>query len=100
MGLRISIGLCLTLGCIGCAEMNTHVRTLAARDLSCGEEHTRIVDSESGVYRMQGCGFEASYTCAETASLDIRCERIYIGKLDEAAGEEKPTSGSSLAKSR
>ena len=80
--------------------MTTQVRSRAARDLSCGEEQTRIIDAESGVYRISGCGLEASYHCAESGTtLTMRCERLYLSKAEEPSAP-KTTAGSSLAKAR
>jgi hypothetical protein len=93
----LSGGLALT----GCANVTTHVRTRAARDLSCGEAQTRIVDAESGVYRISGCGLEASYHCSESGTtLNMRCERLYLSKAEDSSTPTKTVAGSSLAKTR
>ena len=82
---------------LGCAHTTEHVRTRAARDFSCSESQTRIVDDESGVYKVTGCGLQASYECHEdNMSLNMRCQQLYVSKLPTAP--EKQTSGSSLAK--
>ncbi|MFI5308377.1 MAG: hypothetical protein ACHQ53_13540 [Polyangiales bacterium] len=88
-------------GCVlcagACADTTQRVRTRAARDFSCAEAQTKIVDGESGVYKVAGCGLQASYECHEDGtSLSMRCQQLYVSKLP--AAPEKPTSGSSLAK--
>ena len=97
MRLRILISFSLAL--IGCAETSVQVRSRAARDFSCAQEHTRIVDAEAGVYRMEGCGLVASYVCAENSALDMHCDRVYFGKVPDAPAR-KPGAGSTLAKAR
>jgi hypothetical protein len=82
----------------GCADMSSHVRSHAARDFSCREEQTQIVDAEAGVYRLSGCGLEASYYCTDDNSLNARCQRLYLSKVNEPAS--KPRVGSSLAKTQ
>jgi hypothetical protein len=85
---------------LGCAHANlsTNVRTRAARDLSCSEADTRIVDAQSGVFRITGCGLEASYHCAEDGmTLNMHCQQLYVEKQPESS-TPKATSGASLAK--
>lgn len=85
----------------GCgADMRTQVRTRAARDLSCGQEKTRILDAEAGVYRISGCGLEASYRCTEDMGLNTRCERLYLSKVTGSEPAAKPQPGTDLAKSQ
>ena len=84
---------------IGCAETSVQVRSRAAHDFSCAQEHTRIVDAEAGVYRMEGCGLVASYVCAENSALDMHCDRVYFGKMTDAP-VRKTGERSSLAKAR
>jgi len=87
----------LALFALGCAHTTEHVRTRAARDFSCNKSETKIVDDESGVYKVTGCGLQASYECHEdNMSLNMRCQQLYVSKLPTAP--EKQTSGSSLAK--
>jgi hypothetical protein len=87
-------------GCVGCANMGANVRSRAARDLSCREADTRVVDAQSGVYRVTGCGLEASYHCAEDRmSLNIHCQQLYVEKQPEPSGP-KSAAGASLAKSQ
>lgn len=59
------------------ADVNARARATAARDLSCSEAEIRIVDSSYGLYRIRGCGIEATYECAENrATLRLRCRQI------------------------
>ena len=88
---------CLVLCSCG-ADMRSQVKTRAARDFSCREDQTQIVDAESGVYRLSGCGLEASYHCTEDTGLNTRCQRLYLSKVADPA--QKPQSGSDLAKSQ
>jgi hypothetical protein len=88
----------LACALLGCSDMQSQVRTRAAHEFSCQEDQTRIVDAEAGVYRISGCGLEASYHCTEDNSLNTRCQRLYLSKVEEPAA--KPVSGSSLAKSQ
>ena len=101
MACRILGSICVCVAFIACSggAMTSQVRTRAARDFSCGEEHTRIVDSESGVYLIQGCGLQASYRCSESASLSTECQRVFLSKLQDAP-EHKSSPSSNLAKSR
>jgi hypothetical protein len=99
MSVRILCSISVGLALSGCAETSVQIRSRAARDLSCAEEHTRIVDAEAGVYRMEGCGLVASYVCAENSALDMHCDRVYLGKMPEAP-TRKTGGGASLAKAR
>jgi hypothetical protein len=89
------------LGCAwvlgACADTTTQVRSRAARDMSCGEKETRVVDGEGGVYRVLGCGLEASYVCSEDRTLSTHCKRIYMSKSEQSAAP-KASPSSSLAK--
>ena len=97
-GRWLRLGLC---GCalLGCADVKSQVRTRAARDFSCQEDETQIVDADRGVYRISGCGLEASYHCTEDSSLNARCQRLYLSKAEPPAAA-KPGTGSTLAKSQ
>jgi hypothetical protein len=81
--------------------MTSRVKSRAARDFSCNEDQTRIVDAESGVYRITGCGLVASYQCSETASLSTRCQQLYVTKADDSAAPvpAKDEAAASMAKS-
>jgi hypothetical protein len=87
----------LVLVLAGCADMGAQVKHRAARDFSCAEAQTRIVDAEAGVYRIEGCGLEASYQCTEDRRFNMRCERLYMSKIDARAPKQQ--SSTSLAKS-
>jgi hypothetical protein len=83
----------------GCgADMGSQVKSRAAHDFSCGEDQTQIVDAEGGVYRISGCGLEASYQCTEDTGFNTLCQRLYLSKVEEPV--EKQQTGSSLAKSQ
>jgi len=99
MRVRILCSISVGLALIGCAETSVQIRGRAARDFSCAEEHTRIVDAEAGVYRMEGCGLVASYVCAENSALDMHCDRVYLAKIQDAPAR-KAVGGASLAKAR
>jgi hypothetical protein len=79
--------------------MRSHVRTHAARDFACREDQTQLLDAEGGVYRLSGCGLEASYTCTEDIGLNARCQRLYLTEVAEETAPKTP-AGSSLAKSK
>jgi hypothetical protein len=83
---------------LGCADVGSQVRTRAAHDFSCREDQTRIVDAEAGVYRIAGCGLEASYHCSEENGASQRCQRLYLSKAAEPEPKRRP--GSTLAKSQ
>jgi hypothetical protein len=83
---------------LGCTNMSSQVRSRAARDFSCGEEQTQIVDAEANVYRLSGCGLEASYHCTDDSSLNARCQRLYLSKANDPA--PKAAAGSTLAKTQ
>ena len=75
-----------------CSAARTWARrskTRAARDFSCGEAQTRSSTPRPGVYRIAGCGLEASYHCTEDRALNARCQRLYLSKV-ERAGPSKP----------
>lgn len=97
-GIGLVFCACASFGLLGCADVGSQVRTRAARDFSCGEDQTEIVDAEAGVYRIAGCGLEASYHCTEDTGLTPRCQRLYLSKVEERA--PKPKAGASLAKSQ
>lgn len=79
--------------------MSAQVRSRAARDFSCREDQTQIVDAEANVYRISGCGLEASYHCTDDTRLNASCQRLYLSKVSEPAAP-KPEAGSSLAKTQ
>ena len=81
-----------------CTDMSSHVRSRAARDLSCSKEQTQIEDAESGVYRVTGCGLVAGYQCSDGSALSVHCDRLYLSKLPSGL-EPKPGTSASLAKS-
>ncbi len=87
------------LALLGCADMGSQVKTRAARDFSCGEAQTRILDAEAGVYRITGCGLEASYHCTEDRTFNTRCERLYLSKVADPAPGKSP-SAANLAKTQ
>ena len=60
----------------GCASIESQVVTHASRDFSCAREQTTITDQFGGIYRLEGCGFAATYECRENASLRVSCEAI------------------------
>jgi hypothetical protein len=80
------------------ADVGSRARSTAARDLSCAESQTRIVDEAVGLYRIQACGVEATYQCAEDhRSLSMRCEQIAAYKIEDPPARK--AGRSSLAKS-
>jgi hypothetical protein len=95
--LSVLIGCVALLGCG--ADMTSQVKDRAARDLSCGADQTQVVDAEGGVYRIAGCGLEASYHCTEDTGLNTRCQRLYLTKTAPEPAT-KPGGGSDLAKSQ
>ena len=86
------------LALLGCVDAGTQVKSRAARDFSCGASETRILDAEAGLYRVAGCGFEATYQCTEDRALNTRCERLYMSKVSDPA-PTKAQPAASLAKS-
>lgn len=86
-----------SLPVVGCTSMKAQVRARAARDFACSEAETRIVDAVEGVYRLEGCGFEASYECRENATLDVTCQQLYMNKLSDRQ-EPKSRAGQGQAK--
>ena len=93
----VGLGLCM----VACADVSTHVRTRAAHDFGCSEQATRITDAEAGVYRIEGCGFAASYECSDGAGGVITdCRRLYMSKAADSMPGTKPTAGSDLAKTQ
>lgn len=75
----------LTLLAAGCAGLESHVRTRAAHDFQCREADLRILDQAETVFRVAGCGHEATYVCSDNASLRTSCKRV-------AATEREPTA--------
>ncbi len=99
LGSAALLGVGIVSGLAACADVRTQVRTRAARDFSCAAQQTRIVDAAEGVYRLAGCGLEASYVCAEDrTTLGTHCNRIYMSKIP--ATQPKPAASASLAKSQ
>ena len=96
---RVLYLVCCAAALAGCTDMKSQVRSRAARDFSCGEDQTQIVDAQAGVYRIAGCGLEASYHCTEDSGLTPRCQRLYLSKI-EPQPPAKPKSGAALAKSQ
>jgi hypothetical protein len=82
----------------GCADVSTQVKTRAAREFACNEAQTQIVDAEAGVYRVAGCGLEASYQCSEDRTLHTVCQRLYLSKAGEPL-PGKSEASATLAKS-
>lgn len=69
--------LCATfLALVGCSSMETHAVTAASKDFSCAREQTVVTDQFGGVYRLEGCGFAATYQCSETGSLRVHCDVV------------------------
>lgn len=100
MVVRLSfVGCSIVCVLAGCADVSTQVKTRAARELACNESQTKIVDAEAGVYRVAGCGFEASYQCTEDRALNTVCQRLYLSKVSDPA-PGKIDSGEPLAKSQ
>jgi hypothetical protein len=84
-----------------CADVSTHVRTRAAHDFGCSEQATQIVDAAAGVYRIEGCGFAASYHCSDGAGgVTTDCRRLYLSKAADAQVAPKAAPGPGLAKTR
>jgi hypothetical protein len=96
-GLALGLGLAM----VACADVSTHVRTRAAHDFGCSEQATRIVDEEVGVYRIEGCGFAATYECGDGAGGVITdCKQVYVSKAPEGGSVPKSAPGSDLAKTQ
>ncbi|HKP60066.1 MAG TPA: hypothetical protein VJV78_25250 [Polyangiales bacterium] len=85
--LAISLG-ALTLSAAGCASLESTVRTRAAADLHCGEDQLQIVDQESTVFRVAGCGEKATYICSDNASsFRTHCKRADWDEHEQAAAQ-------------
>lgn len=69
------VSIVLTLSAAGCASLESKVRTRAASDFRCNEDQLRILDHESSVFRIAGCGEEATYVCTESRSFNVHCKR-------------------------
>jgi hypothetical protein len=89
----------LGMGMVACADVGTQVRTRAARDFGCEEHATHIVDSEVGVYRIEGCGFAATYQCSDANGVLTECRQLTLAKVGAPESPDKGESGSNLAKS-
>jgi len=86
---------------LACAGVSTNVRTRAAHDFGCSEQATRITDKDSGVYRIEGCGYAASYHCSDGAGgITTDCRRLYLSKIADTQGGSKPAAGADLAKTQ
>jgi hypothetical protein len=85
---------------VACADPATQVRARAARDFGCEEHATRIVDSDVGVYRIEGCGYAASYQCSDAEGISTDCRRLYLSKVGEPEAPNKSEPGSDLAKTQ
>ncbi len=59
----------------GCASLEDTVRTRAAHDFHCQESDLKVVDREQTVFRIAGCGEEATYVCTESRNLRVSCKR-------------------------
>jgi len=96
-----AVGICSALAAAGCAgpTQASIVRGRAAYDFGCARADTRIVDAEVGVYRIEGCGFAATYQCDDEQLFSAPCRQLFANKLDDG-GPTKPVAGSSLAKTR
>lgn len=57
----------------GCATIESQVVARASHDFSCAREQTVITDQFGGIYRLEGCGFAASYECREGSNLRVAC---------------------------
>lgn len=79
-------------------RMGPTLKKRAAHEFACDEKQTRVVDADSGVYRITGCGMVIGYQCSETAALNVHCQQLYVSKLP-AETQPKQVAGSSLAKS-
>ena len=69
------LGALLPLAAAGCAGLESTVKTRAAQDFRCSEERLKIVDRESTVFRVAGCGSEATYVCKEGRNLRTTCQQ-------------------------
>ena len=90
--------LCLlgsTLGLVGCAGLDTHVRRRAAVDFGCAPKQLRIVDSYATLVRVAGCGEIATYRCSDQPIFAVRCERIVWDSPQERAVTHVTTSAGS-----
>jgi len=97
MFVGVGLGVCM----FACADVSTHVRSRAAHDFGCSEQATQITDAEAGVYRIEGCGFAASYQCSDGAGgVTPECRRLYLSKAADAQAGSKPAPGADLAKTQ
>lgn len=60
----------------GCASIESQVVAKASHDFSCAREQTVITDQFGGIYRLEGCGFAASYECHEGNNLRVSCTAV------------------------
>lgn len=65
----------LLLMAASCAGMEDTVRARAAHDFHCGESQLRILDQADTVFRIAGCGSEATFVCNDTRGLRTQCKR-------------------------
>ncbi len=56
--------------------MDKHVVSKASRDFSCAREQPPITARFGGVYRLEGCGFAATYECRENGALNVSCDVV------------------------
>ena len=75
------------------------VRGRAAYDFGCSREATKIVDAELGVFRVEGCGYAATYQCNDELVFTAPCRQLFANKLDDGT-PVKPMGPSALAKTR
>jgi hypothetical protein len=72
---RLIVALVALLG--ACADMTEVVRERAGNDLDCEEDRIYVEDAELGVYRLRGCGKEASYRCTDGRGIgEVSCVRL------------------------
>jgi hypothetical protein len=79
----------LTLWAAGCASLESRVRTRAAADFHCNEQDLTIVDRETMVFRVAGCGEEATYICTDSANLRTHCKRADWDQHETAGMQPK-----------
>jgi hypothetical protein len=73
---RIVVCGALTLSAAGCASsLESRVRRRAAADFHCREQDLKIIDRQEPVFRVAGCGEEATYICSDSANLRTHCKR-------------------------
>jgi hypothetical protein len=75
MQCRYTVWASLTLLAAGCGGLESSVRTRAASDFHCDQSQLKILDQEQTVFRVAGCGSEATYVCSEGLSLRVHCKR-------------------------